>query len=60
MSKFKPVYGSSEKIQELAYLEGAVYFESDSGRILVDFDNERIPFGGGGVQVLYCSALTVG
>ena len=59
MSKFIPVLGTKEKISNAAIADGYTYFETDTGKIFVDVDGERIAFGGGGVSVLYADAKDV-
>lgn len=59
MSKFIPVLGTKEKVSAQAITEGFTYFETDTGRIFVDVDGERIAFGGGGVQILYADSKNV-
>ena len=55
MSKFIPVLGTKEQVSAQAITEGFTYFETDTGKIFVDTDGERILFGGGGVKILYSS-----
>lgn len=59
MSKFIPVLGTKEKISTQAITEGFTYFETDTGKIFVDTNGERISFGGGGVQILYADSKNV-
>lgn len=59
MSKFIPVLGTKEKISAQAIAEGFTYFETDTGRIFVDVNGERVAFGGGGVEILYADAKNV-
>ena len=44
--RFKPVRGTDEQIQNLAYTEGAVYFATDTKKIYMDADDTRRPMGG--------------
>lgn len=58
-TKFRPVTGTDERIQNAQKNPGWVYFASDTGKIYVDLDNEnRIAMGGAGVSVLYGHAPT--
>lgn len=56
-TRFRPVTGTDEQIQNTMKNPGYVYFASDTGKIYVDLDNEhRIAMGGSGVAVLYGNA----
>lgn len=56
-TRFRPVTGTEEKINNAPKSSGYVYFASDTGKIFVDLDNEhRIAMGGSGVAVLYGNA----
>ena len=56
-TRFRPVTGTEEQIQNAQKNPGWVYFASDTGKIFVDLDTEhRIAMGGAGVAVLYGSA----
>ena len=45
--KFKPIRGKQNVILDMPYLDGAVYFTSDTGRIYMDSDSKnKIPLGG--------------
>lgn len=59
MSQFRPVRGLEEIILNAAYSDGYVYFATDTGKIYIDALGERIPMGGGGVNVLYSEAQNV-
>lgn len=59
-TKFRPVTGTDEAIQNTMKNPGWVYFASDTGKIYVDLDNEhRIAMGGAGVSVLYGRAPSI-
>jgi hypothetical protein len=34
---------------------GYIYFATDTGKIFLDTDRERVSLGGGGAQILYAS-----
>ena len=58
---FRPVKGTDRNIQALEKVEGSLYFATDSGKIYLDTDGQRIPMGGGGgsaegASVFYGSA----
>ena len=56
-SIFRPVRGSQEKIDKFPITNGYVYFATDSGRIYLDKDDERISVGGGaGASIFYAEA----
>ena len=56
-TRFRPVTGTEEQIENAQKNPGWVYFASDTGKIFVDLDTEhRIAMGGAGVAVLYGSA----
>ena len=56
---FHPVRGTEAKILTYPFNEGYIYFATDSGKIYMDKDGERIPLGGGGVSVLYAFDVAV-
>ena len=56
-TRFRPVTGTEEQINNAQKNPGYVYFASDTGKIFVDLDNEhRLAMGGSGVAVVYGSA----
>ena len=56
-TRFRPVTGTEEAINNAQKNPGYVYFASDTGKIFVDLDNQhRIAMGGSGVAVLYGNA----
>lgn len=51
---FNPIQGTEELIQVQGYQEGNLYFSTDSGKIYLDTQDKRVPFGGGnGVSIYY-------
>lgn len=56
---FRPIQGTEEIIQKQSHQPGFVYFATDSGKIFLDTEEERIAVGGGGVSILYASAVEV-
>lgn len=56
---FRPIQGTEEIISKQDLAPGFVYFATDSGKIFLDTEFERISVGGGGVAVLYASATEV-
>ena len=56
-TRFRPVTGTEEQINNVQKNPGYVYFASDTGKIFVDLDNEhRLAMGGSGVAVVYGNA----
>ena len=56
-TRFRPVTGTEEQINNAQKNPGYVYFASDTGKIFVDLDNEhRLAMGGSGVAVVYGNA----
>ena len=47
--RFMPVRGTDAAIQQLAYNDGKVYFTTDTGKIYMDKDGQRILMGNSGV-----------
>ena len=43
---FNPVMGTEERVQAQSSSPGAVYFTTDTRKIYLDFDNEKLPMGG--------------
>ena len=56
---FRPIQGSEDIILKQDIYPGHVYFATDSGKIFLDTETERIAVGGGGVAVLYSSAKDI-
>ena len=52
-TKFRPVVGEESKIKDLPFKEGWVYFASDTGKIFLDVDDERVTMGGSGASLFY-------
>jgi hypothetical protein len=40
-TKFRPVYGTEQKIIDADYAEGHLYVAADSGKIFIDADGSR-------------------
>lgn len=56
-SIFRPVRGTQTKIDNFPITDGYVYFATDSGRIYLDKDGERVNVGGGaGASIFYAEA----
>lgn len=56
-TRFRPVTGTEEQINNAQKNPGYVYFASDTGKIFVDLDNQhRLAMGGSGVAVVYGNA----
>ena len=56
---FNPVRGTEASIENFKITEGFIYFATDSGKIYLDTDKERIIAGGSGAAVLYSNAEKV-
>ena len=50
---FKPFLGSESKISSRQREDGSVYFATDTGKIFLDYNNERINMGGAGAAIYY-------
>jgi hypothetical protein len=57
--KFRPYRGTDDTIKGIPYSEGYVYFATDSGRIYLDYNNERLSMGGNGASVFYANDTDV-
>ena len=57
--KFRPYRGKDETIKGIPYSEGYVYFATDTGRIYLDYNNERLSMGGNGASVFYANDTDV-
>ena len=53
LTKFRPVVGVEENIKNLSFNEGWVYFASDTGKIFLDVDGERVTMGGSAASLFY-------
>lgn len=59
-TRFRPVTGTDEQIQNAPKSPGWVYFASDTGKIYFDLDvDTRVAMGGSGVSLLYGEAPTI-
>ena len=57
---FRPVRGTEEKINEFPITNGYIYFATDTGRIYMDKNGERIAVGGGkGASIYYSTATDI-
>ena len=54
-TKFRPYRGTDENIKNIPYSEGYIYFAADTGKIYMDYKDERIPMGGNGASLFYAS-----
>lgn len=52
-TKFRPVVGKEVKLKALPHNEGYVYYASDTGKIFLDVDGERVTMGGSGASLFY-------
>lgn len=59
ITQFRPVRGEDKIIQDQAIADGHIYFATDSGKIYLDAQGERITMGGNGVGVFYAQASSV-
>lgn len=57
--KFRPYRGTDATIQGIPYSEGYLYFATDTGRIYIDYNNERIAMGGNGASLFYANDTDV-
>ena len=57
--KFRPYRGADATIKGIPYSEGYVYFATDTGRIYLDYNNERLSMGGNGASVFYANDTDV-
>lgn len=58
-TQFRPVRGYDEVIQNQAVVDGHIYFATDTGKIYLDAQGERVTMGGNGVGVFYAQASSV-
>ena len=56
---FRPFQGTETLIEKQTRYPGHVYFATDSGKIFLDTETERLVVGGGGVSILYASAKEI-
>ena len=52
-TSFRPVRGTDKTISSLPITDGYIYFATDSGKIYLDKENERILVGGGVGSVIF-------
>lgn len=57
--KFRPYRGKDSTIQEIPYSNGYVYFATDTGRIYLDYNGERLTMGGNGASLFYANDTDV-
>lgn len=57
--KFRPYRGKDSTIQGIPYSNGYVYFATDTGRIYLDYDGERLAMGGNGASLFYANDTDV-
>lgn len=57
--KFRPYRGLDEKIKSMPQQPGYVYFATDTGRIYLDYNDQRIPMGGNGASLYYANDTDV-
>ena len=57
--KFRPYRGKDSTIQEIPYSNGYVYFATDTGRIYLDYNGERLAMGGNGASLFYANDTDV-
>ena len=50
---FTPIYGKENEINLLNINNGYIYFSTDTGRIYMDMNNERVSMGGSGIALFY-------
>lgn len=58
-SKFTPVRGLESKINNYPYHDGYTYYATDTGKIYIDANGERLPMGGAGAAIYYADAIGV-
>ena len=58
-SRFIPVYGTETEISSLKKVDGRIYFASDSEKIYLDMNGERLTMGGNGVSLYYANQAEV-
>ena len=52
-TSFRPVRGTEKTIETLPITNGYVYFATDSGKMYLDKETERIQIGGGSGAVIF-------
>ena len=53
--KFRPYRGLEEKIKSFPQQPGYVYFATDTGRIYLDYEGQRLAMGGNGASLYYAN-----
>jgi hypothetical protein len=54
--KFTPIRGAQENIDKVQVTDGYFLMTTDTGKMYLDANGERIPLGGSGASVLYGNA----
>lgn len=57
--KFRPYRGKDLDIHKIPYSDGYVYFATDTGRIYLDYNGERLSMGGNGASLFYANDTDV-
>lgn len=57
--RFTPVRGAEAKIAKMPYQDGAVYFATDTNKIYLDSQGQRVPMGGSGASFYYTTQAEV-
>ena len=57
--KFRPYRGVEEKIKSFPIQPGYVYFATDTGRIFLDYEDQRLTMGGNGASLYYANDTEV-
>ena len=53
--KFRPYRGLDRIIKDLPIQQGYIYFATDTGRIYLDYENQRLTMGGNGASLYYAN-----
>ena len=56
---FIPVYGEEQDFNKLPIENGRIYFSTDTRKIFVDMNDQRIPMGGSGISLFYADQTNV-
>lgn len=57
--KFRPYRGLDSKIKDFPIQPGYVYFATDTGRIYLDYEDQRLTMGGNGASLYYANDESV-
>ena len=57
--KFRPYRGVDSKNKEFPIQPGYVYFATDTGRIYLDYEDQRLTMGGNGASLYYANDESV-